>query len=115
MRNTHSHPNWVVRMPPTTGPAPAAMLPIAVVMPNTWARCSTGYSGSTSAVAVGTINAPPIAWTTRPMTSTIALGARPHSSDAAVKITLPRRNARLRPNASAIRPAVSRPAANAIE
>ena len=55
--------------------------------------------------------APPSAWMTRAMTSTMADGAMPHSSDPMLNRVSPRRNEAFRPKTSANRPAVSSPAA----
>ena len=58
--------------------------------------------------------AAPTPWMKRAAISTPSLGARPHSTDAAVKTTTPARKTRLRPIRSPSRPASNRKLPNVI-
>ena len=61
--------------PPSGGPAAAAMPPLAAQIPIATWRFSGSNSGSISPSEVGSISAPPTAWTTRAATSTPTDGA----------------------------------------
>ena len=72
------------------------------------ARSPSGNASTIIASADGATSAAPSPCTARATTSTAAVGASPHASDAAVNSAKPPMKTRRRPNASAIRPATSR-------
>jgi hypothetical protein len=59
--------------------------------------CDSGMSGP-----------PPMPWIMRATRSTQMLGARPHSTDASVKVTVHARKKRLRPMTAASQPVAGR-------
>ncbi len=90
------------------------MPPVAAHSPIATCRFSGSNSGSISPSEVGSISAPPAACTSLAAISAPTEGAAAHAAEANTKIARPRRNARLRPNASAQRPAGTSSAAKTI-
>ena len=101
MRKIPRHDHASVINAPSAGPATAPNAPVAPVIPMTVDRLCAGNAGSTTAIAVGEIIAPPTPCTTRAAISSPALGARPDSIDPSMKMATPGRKSRLRPRLSA--------------
>ena len=81
------------------------------MIPITVDRLWAAKAGSTTAIAVGAMIAPPIPCTTRAAISRVAFGAKPDSNDPSMKIPTPGRKSFLRPMLSAYRPATINKAA----
>ena len=114
MKNAHRQPRCSTTNAPTVGPAAPATAPTAPQMATAIGIFSRGKVWSTRASDAGTSAAAPTACSTLAATSGPAAGARPHSIDAAVKMTTAVRNVRRRPTRSASRPAGIRSAAKTI-
>ncbi len=100
--------------PPSGGPVAAAMPPVAAHTPIPRWRSVGANSGSMRPSDVGSISAPPAACTTRAPIRKPTDGASAHAALASRKTVRPSRNARLRPKASAQRPAGTSSAAKTI-
>ena len=103
-RNTHRQLAWT-KIPPTGGPAAAAMAPVADQTATASALSRGGNSASRRASEAGIKMAPPAACTTRAAISQPAPGAAAHSAEASTKMASPAMKSRLRPARSARRPA----------
>ena len=110
-RNAQRQPNVEVMSPPTSGPTATATPTTVPQKPNALARSAPWNAcPSTASAALSSIAAP------TPCSARAALrkgadGARPHSSDANVKIARPTISIRRRPNRSASAPEGIRSAA----
>jgi len=94
-----------VSTPPTTSPTAAPVPKTAEKIASARLRAGPGANVSiSSAIVLGLATAAPAPWTTRQITSHPPDGANPPASEAAANTTTPITKARLRPNASPIRP-----------
>ena len=111
IQNTQRQSIWT-SAPPITGPSAAPSAPIAAQVPMARGRAGAGTAASSRERDAGTIRPAPTAWMTRATISASTPGARPQSSEPAVKPSRPATNSRRRPTRSAHRPAGTRTAAN---
>jgi hypothetical protein len=93
--------------PPSTGPMTRPTAATIVFVPIARPSCSRGNASVTSAPAFANRNAPPTPWAIRHRISTVPSAANPAPSEAIPNSTKPPTYARLRPNRSDSRPAVS--------
>jgi hypothetical protein len=114
-KKIHSHPRYLVRIPPNRTPAAAPLPPIAPQIPSALFR-----SAPSSKVVVmidsvdGETIAAPSPCTARAATSTPVDAESPHTRDAIEKSVRPARNIRLRPRMSPARPPSRRKPPNVI-
>ena len=97
-------PTRSVRIPPTIGPIARESAETPAQMPIAVPRCRRGKVAVMIDRVAGFISAAPTPCTLRAAISDPALPARPHHSDAAVKITSPAMKMRRRPSMSASLP-----------
>ena len=93
--------------PPTSGPIASASAETPAQMPIAIPRCRGGKVAVMIESVAGFISADPAPCTTRAPIRKPALGASPHASEAAVKITSPTMKMNRRPKRSASLPPVS--------
>ena len=86
------------------GPSAPAITAAPPMVPSAFPRSALGNVVLTMATLPGSIKAPPTPWTTRATNRTGKVGAKPPTTDAAAKQTVPIRNTRRRPNTSPSRP-----------
>ena len=96
-----------VSRPPTSGPIASASAETPAQIPIAAPRCLGGKVAEMIDSVAGFISAAPAPWTTRATISISPVSARPHQSDAAVKMTIPMTKMRRRPYASASLPPIS--------
>ncbi len=90
--------------PPSSGPIAAATLATTAMVARPRPRCSGGNTIAVVASASGARMPAPTAWITRNPISASIDDASAHSSEPSVKIVMPIRKKRLRPNWSASLP-----------
>ena len=115
-KNTAPHEKWASRKPPRTGPR--ALLPPATAAHTPMARPRSLGSWKmlvSSERVAGMMHAAPMPMKARVKISSVALVARPDSTDPMPNTTTPTMRARLRPNRSPMLPRVSRRPANTSE
>ena len=100
-----------VSRPPTRGPMATARPVTAPQTPNAVPRSWPRKASASRASETANMTAPPMPCRARDSSSISVLTAKPHSTEAAVKMTRPTRYISRRPNMSARLPAVSRNAA----
>ena len=98
--------------PPASGPIASASAETPAQMPIARPRSRGGKVAVMIESVAGFISAAPTPWTARAPIRKEALGARPHASEASVKIARPTVNMRRRPYMSPSFPPVIRSAAN---
>jgi hypothetical protein len=105
------HPRPLVMTPPRTGPTATATPVTAPNTPNAAARSRPRKASLSNASEVANMTAPPMPCPARARLRKIVPVARPHSSEPAVKTTVPAANITRRPHRSAREPAVRSAAA----
>ena len=104
MRKIQRHDAWSTSSPPTSGPSAAAMPPSPDQAPMARLRSSARKAPWIIARLPGVSSAPPMPCSTRATTSTSAVGATPHSSEARANQTVPMMKTRRRPSRSPSEP-----------
>ena len=104
MKKIHSQPNAVVMTPPSSTPIATPALPMAPHTASAAVRCAPEYVVVMIARAAGNSSAAPKPCVARETISACGDQARPLDSEAAVKMSIPIRNTRRRPNRSVDRP-----------
>ena len=96
-----------ISAPPASGPTASAIAETAAQIPSARACSPFGKALQTIASERVRVGAAPTPWRTRPPISIAGLWAAPARIEPAPKTTIPIRKARLRPNMSPSRPAVT--------
>ena len=108
-KKIHGHENDCVSTPPRISPTAEPPIAIAAHTPSAFARSAPSANVvEMIESAAGEISAAPRPWSARSRSASPRSTASPSSSDAAVKMTSPIRNSRLRPSRSPARPPSSR-------
>ena len=109
MKKIHGHDRSCVSAPPRTSPTAEPPIAIAAHTPSAFAR-SAPSANVVEMIdsAAGEMNAAPRPCSARAPMSIPDEVARPSSSEATVKTTIPNRKSRLRPSRSPARPPSSR-------
>ena len=96
-----------MRNPPSTGPIASAIALTPAQVPIAIPRCSGGKAWVMIDSVAGIMNAAPIPWMARNVTSTPSFGATPIARLDSPNTTTPNRNIRRRPKMSPSRPPVT--------
>ena len=104
-KKTQRHDNSVTSRPPSTGPRAGASAVGTTRMLDALTRSAGGKARNSMAMPTGVIIPPPTPCSTRNRTSWERLSAKPHRTEAPVKMATESNSIRLDPNRSPSQPA----------